>query len=101
MLSVLAKTYYAEKKGISLQVSDSRTGGVTVYAGEPSFKDATILRKVGDMPPQAWTVVRVDLWEVFKRPERIRSLWLGVVGGPAAFDQILLGRTEADLPAGK
>jgi hypothetical protein len=44
-------------------------------------------------------VVRIDLWEVFGKPVRIRDLRLGAVNGPAAFDQVLLGRTEKDLPA--
>src|SRR5262249_30415704 len=42
-----------------------------------------------------------DLWEVFKKPVRIRGLRLASTGGPAAFDQVLLGRTEKDLAAAK
>jgi hypothetical protein len=29
---------------------------------------------------------------------RVRGLRLVAVGGPAAFDRVLLGRTEKDLP---
>jgi hypothetical protein len=55
-------------------------------------------RKIADTPPQEWQVVRVDLWEAFHRPVRIRGLRLAAREGPAAFDQILLGRSEKDLP---
>jgi hypothetical protein len=54
--------------------------------------------KVADRPPAEWKTVRVDLWAVFKRSVRIRGMRLASTGGPAAFDQILLGRAEEDLP---
>jgi hypothetical protein len=43
--------------------------------------------------------VRVDLWELLGKPTRIRGLRLATIGGPSAFDRILLGRTPQDLPA--
>jgi hypothetical protein len=52
-----------------------------------------------DAPPRKWQVVRVDLWDVFRAPTRIRGLRLSAGGGSAAFDQIVLGRAEKDLPA--
>ena len=42
-------------------------------------------------------MVRVDLGALGNQPLRIRSINFGAVGGGAAFDKILLGRTEADL----
>jgi hypothetical protein len=33
-----------------------------------------------------------------KNPVRIRGMQLSAPGGSAAFDQILLGRSEKDLP---
>ena len=58
---------------------------------------ATIVKQA-EVPPLSWQVVRVDLWAAAKRPWRIRSLFLTAKGGGAAFDQIVLGRTENDLP---
>jgi len=57
-----------------------------------------------------WTDVRVDLWALIQKlPERERQSFRvrafnlmaagGGAGGGAAFDRILLGRTEADLKA--
>jgi hypothetical protein len=87
-----------ETKGITLRVSESNYGGPSIAAGEPTaFDGATVVRQTGT-PPRDWQVVRVDLWAAAKRPWRIRSLTLGVRGGGAAFDQIVLGRTPADLP---
>jgi hypothetical protein len=42
-----------------------------------------------------------DLWDVFKKPVRIRGLRVGSVCGSAAFDRVVLGRTEKDLPPAK
>lgn len=80
-------------KGIVL-----RLGPVACYAGERKPDPETIPRKVADAPPGEWRVERIDLWQVLKKPTRIQSLRLASYGGPAAFDQILLGRTEKDLP---
>ncbi len=85
-----------ETKGISLKLSD---GGYVVVAGEPTaWEGMTIAKKVA-APPSAWRTVRVDLWAAAKKPWRVRSLALGAKGGGASFDQIVLGRTEQDLPA--
>jgi hypothetical protein len=43
----------------------------------------------------------MDLWKVFKKPVRIRGLHLASTGGPAAFDQILLGRAVKDFEPAK
>src|SRR5262249_32601302 len=63
--------------------------------------DAPNPRKVADAVPADWQVVRVDLWEALKKPVRIRAMRLASAGGSAGFDQIVLGRTEKDLPAAK
>jgi hypothetical protein len=50
--------------------------------------------------------MQVDLWDLLGKPPassesrvwRIQSMTLGSDGGGAAFDRILLGRTEKDLP---
>jgi hypothetical protein len=41
------------------------------------------------------------LWAMSKQPVRVQALGLGATGAGAAFDQILLGRTEADLDRAK
>ena len=69
------------------------------YAGENQPQEGTLPRKLADHPSLDWQVVRVDLWEILKKPTRIRGLRLSTIGGPAAFDQILLARTSGDLPA--
>jgi hypothetical protein len=76
----------------------ANTYTVTVYAGAAPPGTPLNPRKVADRVPKEWTVVRVDLWDVFKKPVRIRGMQLGAPGGSAAFDQILLGRTGKDLP---
>ena len=73
-------------------------GGYGSAAGKTTPSEgATIVRKA-DAPPLSWQVVRVDLWALVKNPWRIRSLMFNVQGGGAALDQIVLGRTESNLP---
>ncbi len=87
-----------QTRGITLRVSESNYGGYSFAAGESSpFEGATVTKQT-DSPSAKWQVVRVDLWALSKKPFRIRTLGLGAKGGAAAFDQIVLGRTEADLP---
>jgi outer membrane protein assembly factor BamB len=78
-------------------------GRVGVAVGDADWKhDATAKVAVPGKPPAEWRTVRVDLWAATKgKPERVRALSLLAVGGGAAFDQIVLGRTEADLPPRK
>ncbi len=52
--------------------------------------------KIGDAVPTEWTVYRVDLWKAFAHPTDYTTLGL-YAPGPVAFDQIVLGRTEADF----
>jgi outer membrane protein assembly factor BamB len=86
-------------RGISLRVDDGTHQTVTWHAGDLPPGEDPNPKKLAAAPPAEWTVVKVDLWEVFKKPVRIRGLRLASVGGPAAFDQIVLGRAETDLPA--
>jgi outer membrane protein assembly factor BamB len=78
-------------------------GWVGVTVGDADWEHwASAKVTVPGKPPAGWTTVRVDLWAAMKgKPERVRTLSLMAVGGGAAFDQIVLGRTEADLPPGK
>jgi outer membrane protein assembly factor BamB len=85
-------------RGLALQLDGDAWGlRPRFYAGESRPKEGTVPKKFADSPPRDWQVVRVDLWELLKRPTRIRGLRLSTIGGPAAFDQILLGRTPDDL----
>lgn len=51
-------------------------------------------------PGQQWQTVIVDLWPLAPggKPFTLDSLSFGATGGPAAFDRILLGRTQGSLP---
>ncbi|MFI8931777.1 hypothetical protein ACIG3E_29405 [Streptomyces sp. NPDC053474] len=74
---------------------------VLVLAGSPTWPDAAVLAQVTfPTPPRTWSTVRLDLWELARAQAayRVRSLSLRTVGGGALFDQLVLGRTPADLP---
>jgi hypothetical protein len=87
-------------RGLMLQLDGDAFGlARRYYAGETKSEDGTHLQKVADSPPRDWQIVRVDLWELLKKPTRIRALRLATIGGPGAFDQILLGRTPDDFPS--
>lgn len=75
-------------------------GGVAVSVGDAKWNEGVIVEKsVEGKPPTDWQTVRVDLWSLTKgQPPRIQALSLKSVGGGACFDQIVLGRTESDLP---
>ncbi|MEU6192886.1 PQQ-binding-like beta-propeller repeat protein [Streptomyces sp. NPDC047061] len=52
-----------------------------------------------EFPSDGWRTVRVDLWAASTgRLKKITQLGVRTDGGGALFDQIVLGRTEADLP---
>jgi len=86
-------------RGITLRVDSNSYGHqVRCFAGESQAEDGTRPKKIADAPPREWQLVRVDLWEVLQSSVHIRGLDLASRGGPAAFDQILLGRTANDLP---
>jgi len=95
------KALTPETKSAYLQLvgdGDAHTHALTVYAGPSAPADAPNPYKAADALPGDWQVVRVDLWDVFKKPVRIRAMRLSSHGGSAAFDQVLLGRAEKDLP---
>ncbi len=86
-----------DTKGMTLRLAQAHFGGVALCAGQETEFEGAAVKRLADSPPRDWQVVRVDLWELFKRPTRIGSLSLGARGGPAAFDRIRLARTEQDL----
>jgi hypothetical protein len=74
-------------------------GGVNITAGNYNWGQGVLAeKKIAGAPPQQWQTVRVDLWDALKKPIDLQSLSLASEGGAAAFDQIVLGRSEADLP---
>jgi len=95
------KALSPETKGMTLKLGDGGYGGYAIAAGEPTAWEGMTVAKKIDAPPAAWRTVRVDLWAAAKKPWRVRSMALGAKGGGAAFDQIVLARTEQDLPAQK
>jgi hypothetical protein len=93
------KALSPQTRGIMLRIDAEGYGNsLGCYAGEFTPQDGMKPRKIADAPPTEWQVVRVDLWEVLKKPLRVRGLRLATRDGPAVFDQILLGRSEKDLP---
>jgi outer membrane protein assembly factor BamB len=85
--------------GMSLLVGRAWPGGaLNIATGRYQWPEGVLAtRQVSDKIPMEWEVVRVDLWDLYKKPLRIQALGLGTTGGGAAFDQILLGRTPEDL----
>jgi len=78
------------------------SGGYNIVAGNQHWNEGVLAEKqITATPPQQWQVVRVDLWDLYQKPMRIQSMSLIAVGGGAAFDQIVLGRDEGDLPGVK
>ncbi|WP_020473606.1 outer membrane protein assembly factor BamB family protein [Zavarzinella formosa] len=77
-------------------------GGVAATAGSHDWKEGVMVKQqFGPRPPADWEIVTVDLWAQAKKPFRIQSIALGSSGGGALFDQVLLGRTAADLERAK
>ena len=90
--------------GMSLLLGkDWPGGGVAVTVGDAKWTQGVVAeQKIEGKPPKEWETVRVDLWAITKgKPPRMQSLALKSVGSGARFDQIVLGRTEADLPERK
>ena len=107
------KAIAPQTRGVSLRIGGEWPGGAVVAdLGEPfKLQEGVWVRKqVAKTPAADWSVVRLDLWQTlqdelkdkgwWKGQFRVRCLNLGAVGGPAGFDRILLGRTEAALSAG-
>jgi hypothetical protein len=91
----------AGAKGIGLSVGAAGAGQRAFTAGEVTLPELTTGRRISDAVPGKWTVVRVDLWEAFKKPVRVQAMTLMVAGAAGQFDQIVLGRSERDLPEKK
>lgn len=89
-----------ETTGIALRLYGDSSPGIELYAGRPAGFDRAVAVQVDTNVPRQWKVVRVDLWRLMKEHHRlsaVTALGVGAVGGPAAIDQIVLGRTEEDL----
>jgi hypothetical protein len=86
--------------GMSLLITRPWPGGGCAFvAGKYKWSEGVLASKqVADTPPREWQVVRADLWEMLKKPIQLEALGLAAEGGGAEFDQIVLGRTEKDLP---
>ena len=94
------KALAPETKGISMLLGNPFPGGgVSISVGDIKWNEGVLVEKpIAAAVPQEWQTVRVDLWDVLKKPIDLKSLSLASSGGGAAFDQIVLGKTEADLP---
>jgi len=87
--------------------SDKATGigigvdSVGFHAGTVPPSQTRVV-KISDAPPTSWKIETIDLWEQFgKKTGTVSDMRFYAVGGPVGFDQILLGRTKADLPPQK
>lgn len=87
-------------KSIEMLIGNPFPGpGVSLVAGDYKAVEGVLVeKKIADAPPTQWKTVRVDMWELAKKPLDVQCIILRGIGGAAAFDQIVLGRTEADLP---
>jgi outer membrane protein assembly factor BamB len=72
-------------------------GGLRLHAGQVSGEAHLPAHEVAKTINGEWQTVRVDLWEVLKKPANIQTLYLSAVGGPVGFDQIVLARSEAEF----
>lgn len=90
--------------GISLLIGlewPGRNAAIAVSTGDASFESYLKLGEciVAGGPSTTWSTVTVDLWDLGKgQLGPIRCLSLLATGGGARFDQLVLGRTRADLP---
>jgi hypothetical protein len=69
-----------------------------LWLGHPDGSPFTVIPLE---PTDDWQLVRVDLWQLAKKPLNVTQFWLAFNNGAGAVDQIVLGRTEADLGAVK
>jgi hypothetical protein len=90
----------AQTKSIALRLTGSSNETVDLHAGQAPADAAANVKKVAEEIQTEWQLVKVDLWEAFrKKPVRIQGMSLMCSGGSAWFDQIVLGQSVADLPA--
>jgi hypothetical protein len=88
-------------KGITLQVATNNFGGLALHTGTLTRCEGATAKQVSPAVPEDWQTVRVDLWKELGKPMNVGAIGLGCQGGPAALDQVLLGRTEKDLDSVK
>ncbi len=69
-----------------------------LWLGHPDGSPSTVIPL---KPTDDWQLVRVELWALAKKPLNLTQFWLAFNSGAGAVDQIVLGRTEADLDAVK
>lgn len=87
------KAMAAETKGITLQIGALQYGyQAGIHCGAYKPADGVKLHQVAATPPRNWQIVRVDLWDIFRRPIRVQAMSLMSQGGGAGFDRILLKR---------
>jgi hypothetical protein len=93
------KALSTQTSGMSLLIGKPWPGGGYAFvAGTQAWREGVLASKqIAATPPAGWQVVRADLWALYGHPVRIQEMSLAATGGGAAFDQIVLGRTEADL----
>jgi outer membrane protein assembly factor BamB len=98
-LQFACKATGPETRGLAMRIGSVPSPQISFYVGEvpPSLSDPNS-KKIADAVSQQWQVLRVDLWKMFQRPVRVQMMELFTKGGGAAFDQILLARSENDLP---
>ncbi|WP_320779244.1 hypothetical protein [Streptomyces sp. CRN 30] len=88
--------------GMSLRLGPAKSAPVfSVSVGDSHWPPQTSLveKRIDGPVPTDWTVVRVDLWEFTAgRVQIVDQLALRGNGDGALFDQIVLARTETDLP---
>ncbi|MEU1117431.1 MULTISPECIES: hypothetical protein [unclassified Streptomyces] len=96
------KALSAGTTGISVRFGPATSAPIfSVSVGDSHWPPQTSMveKRVEGPVPTEWTVVRVDLWQITAgRVKVIDQLALRSNGDGALFDQIALGRTEADLP---
>ncbi|MGK5638631.1 WD40 repeat domain-containing protein [Streptomyces sp. URMC 126] len=88
--------------GISVRFGPATSAPVfSVSVGDSHWPPETVMveRRLAGPVPADWTVVRVDLWKVTAGAVKVvDQLALRSNGDGALFDQIVLARTQADLP---
>jgi hypothetical protein len=89
------KALSKDTEGIAL--INSWPQDLQIYAGKFPGREDWHKKEISKTVPQEWTTVRIDLWQEFKRPFALTTLGFVSKGGPAGFDQIILGRSESDL----
>ncbi|MEU8953427.1 hypothetical protein AB0C93_03885 [Streptomyces sp. NPDC048518] len=96
------KALSAGTTGISVRFGPATSAPIfSVSVGDSHWPPQTSMveKRVEGPVPTDWTVVRVDLWQITAgRVKVVDQLVLRSNGDGALFDQIVLGRTEADLP---